>query len=140
MLTALRRAITTGEFKVELNLDFGRVSRAVDKAAFRSFSHAAASIRKDAAASIETSFEPSEPGRPPHTRRRNRLRRAIQYRATKEGAVIGTAFSAIGEAGAAHEHGETFHGDEFAERQFMQPALERALPRIPGDWRGAVGE
>lgn len=138
MIGELRRAITTGEVKIEWNLDFGRVQRAVDQAAFRNFGHAAASIRKDAQASIETSPEPSEPGTPPHTRRRKHLQRAIRFAADKEGGVVGPVYSVVGEAGAAHEHGETFRGDEFAERSYMGPALERALPRFASDWRGSV--
>lgn len=117
-----------------------RVKQAAEKDAFRNFGHAAASIRKEAASSIESSPEPSPAGSPPHTRRRNFLRRAIRYAYDKEGAVIGTMASVIGTAGEAHEKGIRYKGTEFPERPFMFPALEKSIPRFAGNWRGSIGE
>lgn len=119
---------------------FHRVKKAADKGAFRNFFHAASSIRKDAASSIIGSPEPSEEGEPPHTRRRNFLRRAIRFDADKEGAVIGTMASVIGTAGEAHEKGIVYKGVDFPERAFMFPALERQIPRFAGEWKGSIGE
>ncbi|MCE9555917.1 MAG: hypothetical protein K8T91_21420 [Planctomycetes bacterium] len=116
-----------------------RVADAAKKAAFRNFGHAAASIRKDAMASIERSDAPSEPGEPPHTAG-GLLPRSIAYAVDENGAVIGPRASVVGQAGAAHEHGETFHGDDFPQREFMGPALDRAIPRIGGEWKGSIGE
>lgn len=116
----------------------GRVLKAVEQASFTSFSHAAASIRKDAIASIEKSREPSAVGSPPHTRR-GLFRRAILFAADEYGAVIGTAASVAGESGAAHEYGGRYKDMYFSARPFMRPALERALPRIAGEWRDSVG-
>lgn len=128
------------EVKVKTENRFDRVQKASDKAAFRNFGHAAAAIRKDAAASIVSDAEPSEPGEPPHTRKRNFLRRAIRFDANKEGAVIGTMASVIGTAGEAHEKGIVYKGTDFPERPFMFPAMERNIPRFAGEWRGSIGE
>src|SRR6186713_2725290 len=93
-----------------------RVIAAAEKAAFRNFGHAAASISKDIKSTLETAEGPSDPGDPPHTHKGAYLRRAVRYAADKEGAVIGTMASVVGEAGAAHEHGLNFHGQDFPER------------------------
>ena len=126
-----------------------RVTVATEKAAFRNFSHAAATIRKDAVASIVDAPGPSDPGTPPHTHtagvtkkgkvRKGNLQRAIAYDATKEDAIIGPRFSVVGLAGRAHELGEVFHGDQFDERAFMGPALDDNLTRFAQDWDGSIG-
>lgn len=124
---------------VKVEDDTKRVVDAADKAAFRNFSHAAGSIRKDAIASIETSPKPSPPGTPPHTRR-GLIRKAIRFDADKEGALIGPVASLVGTSAVPEEFGGTYKGHEYPERAFMWPALERAVPRFAGDWRGSIGE
>lgn len=110
---------------------------AVNKAAYRNIGNAAASIRKAAIASIETRSTPSEPGRPPHTRR-GQLRRAILYSSDNITAVIGPVRSRMGPAAQAHEFGGAFRGQTFTKRPFMAPALEKSLGRFIGTWVGAV--
>jgi hypothetical protein len=119
-----------------------KVADAAEKAAFHNFSHAGASISKDAKGSIKTSDQPSEPGTPPHTRAKGgkNIRGAIRFAADKRGAVIGPLFSVVGESMAAHELGEAIKGEEFPLRETMGPALERAAPRLGGDWEGSIGE
>ena len=117
-----------------------RVVAAAEKAAFRNFGHAAASISKDIKSTLETAEGPSDPGKPPHTHKGAYLRRAVRYAADKEGAVVGTMASVVGQAGAVHEHGLSFHGQDFPERPFVAPAGERALPRFASDWQGSIGE
>jgi hypothetical protein len=116
-----------------------RVKDAADKAAFRNFGHAAASIRKDAVASIEVSPDPSPPGSPPHTRRRL-LPRALRFDVDNKGAVIGPRASVAGQVGHTHEFGGSYKGEDYPERPYMLPALERALPRFAGQWQGSIGE
>lgn len=118
------------------------VKAAADKAAFRNFVHAAASISKDVKGTLEKAPEgvASEPGSPPHTHRGAYLRRAVRYAADKEGAVIGPMASVVGKVAEAHEFGGEYKGQQFPERPFMLPALERAIPRFAGQWRGAIGE
>lgn len=116
-----------------------RVQQAADKAAFRNFSHAAASISKDVKSTLVKASGPSMPGEPPHTHRGTYLKRAVRYAADKAGAIIGTLFSVVGEAGATHEFGEERGGVDFPERPFMGPALERAIPRFAGEWQGSIG-
>lgn len=132
-----------------------KVEQAVEKAAYRNFGHAAASIRKDAQASIinapsrkrarrrkgrvvrRATHEASPPGKPPYTQR-GQLRRAIVYQADKEGAIIGPRYSVVGIGAEAHEHGGRHRGGDFPQRPFMFPALERNESRFADLWRGSV--
>lgn len=126
-----------------------RVSDAAEKATFRNVGHAAAAIRKDAVESIVQADGPSAPGSPPHTHtqkttksgktRKGNLQRAIAYDADKDSAVIGPRFSVVEEAGAAHELGESFHGQDYDERPFMGPALDKNLDRFASSWQGSIG-
>lgn len=115
------------------------VQKAADQAAFRNFGHAAASIARDARTSIETHPDPSPPGTPPHTRRRQ-LARAIRWSADKLSAIIGPLYSMVGTSGAAHEFGGKYKDETYPERSFMHPAAQRGAPRFAGDWQGSVGE
>lgn len=128
------------ELKVTTEFKPAPVEKAVEKAAFRNFGHAAASISKDVKSTLEKAAGPSAPGTPPHTHKGAFLRRAVRFAADKEGAVIGPQESIVGQAGAAHEFGGEFRGADYPERPFMQPALERALPRLAEGWSGSVGE
>jgi phage gpG-like protein len=116
------------------------VHKAVDKAAFKNFNHAAASISKDVKSTLEKADGASEPGQPPHTHKGIYLRRAIRFASDKEGAVIGPMASVVDQAGAVHEFGGDYKGNDYPERPFMYPALQRALPRFAGQWRGSIGE
>jgi len=123
------------------------VAKASDDATFKNFGHAAAGIRKTAIASIQPGDGPSTPGTPPHTHtqkvtksgktRAGVLPKSITFKADKEGAVIGPRESIVGEAGAAHEFGEEFRGDDYPERPFMGPALEANLARFASSWQAA---
>lgn len=147
--------------KVENKLQ--KVEQAAEKAAFKNFGHAAASIRKDAIASIKDAptgdrgrdsrgrftkakriDAGSPPGTPPYThgkgKRGRRIKKAILYAADKEGAVIGTAYSKFGTAGSPHEHGGSYKGQIFAERPFMFPALLRQAGRFAGSFAGSIGQ
>jgi hypothetical protein len=127
--------------KIKTTDDTKRVAKAADKAAFKNFRHAAASISKDAKASIDKApqGEASAPGDPPHTHKGQFIKRAIRFDGDEDGAVIGPMASVVGEVGAVHEFGEVYKGADFEERAFMGPALERAIPRIGGDWQGSIG-
>ena len=116
-----------------------RLKDATEKAAFRNFGHAAASIRKDVISTIEKQAGPSDPGTPPHTHAGGFLKRAIAYFADKLGAVVGPLHSVVGESGHAHEFGGYYLGTQFPERPFMYPALQRAIPRFAEDWKGSIG-
>ena len=120
------------------------VLRAAEKATFRNLRHAAASIRKEAAASIVPGDEPSAPGTPPHTgtakgKRRGVLPRAIFFAVDGDAAVIGPRASVAGTGGAAHEHGGRFRGQTYPRRPFMGPQLVAAAPRIGSQWAGTIG-
>lgn len=119
-----------------------RVQKAADKAAYRSFSHAAASIRKDARQSIKRSDTPGPLGGPVRSKRGRGgglAKRAILYKADQYGAVIGFAASKIDQAMEVHEHGGVRGGVRFPARPTMFPALERNLVRFHREWQGALG-
>lgn len=118
-----------------------RVKAAADRATFKNLGHAAATIRKQSAASIEVSGSPSEPGTPPHTRKRL-LKGSIRYAVDREQqeAVIGAEYSKVGESASAHELGGEFKGAEYEERPFMFPSLEANLDRFAAEYTGSIGE
>ena len=118
-----------------------RVDAAVDKAAYRSFFHAAGSIRKSARTSIE-SGKPGPPGGPIRTKKGRGgvlAKRSILFSADKQGAVIGFAASRIDQAIQVHEHGGVRGGVRFPARPTMAPALQRNLARFHREWRGIIG-
>lgn len=128
------------DFKVKIEEAIEKlVGHAVDKAKFRNFGHAAASIRKDALSTIEKSESASKPGSPIHTRK-GLAKRALQYAADKDGAVIGFAASIVGQSMSEHELGGTYKGAEYPQRPTVTPAMERGAPRFAGDWAGSVGQ
>ena len=119
------------------------VIKAVDKAAYKNFGHAAASISKYAKASLirVAAPVPSAPGRPPHTHKGVYLRRAIRWRRLdgNKGAVIGPQANFVGLAGAVHEHGRRYKGARYPQRPFMEPALQANLKRFQRGWKGSIG-
>jgi hypothetical protein len=160
-----RRAVSGGEFiagkqykggqfipkdalAIQAGLDARSVSRgikrlekAIRKAAFENFFHAAASIRKDARQSIKRSDTPGPPGGPIRSKRGRGgglAKRAILFKVDKTGAVIGFSAAVIDQAMEVHEHGKERGGVRFPKRPTMQPALERNLARFHREWRGAI--
>jgi hypothetical protein len=122
----------------KLTADTKALEAATEKAAYESFAHAAASIRKEAIASVEKSKEPSPVGTPVHTRR-GLARRAIQFHATKKEANIGFLYSRIGPAMAVHEKGGRRGKTTYQPRPTMVPAMEENLDRFVKDWQGSIG-
>lgn len=120
-----------------------RVDKAVDKGAFGSFSHAAASVRKSARESIVRSSTPGPPDSPIRTKRGRggglaKRPGSLLFWADKKGAVIGFVASKMDQAIEAHEHGKERGGVLFPKRPTMQPALERSLARFHREWKGAI--
>jgi phage gpG-like protein len=118
--------------------DVRKVREAADRAARRAFAKAAFRIGGVAIRSIKSSKLPSQPGDPPHTRKR-KLPRAISYFADALGAVVGPIASRAGDAGAAHEFGGEFRGQTYPARPFMGPALESQLDSFAGEFAGSIG-
>lgn len=148
------------DIRVRVEPDTKQLQNAVNEAAFKNFTHGAASIRKAAQGLIDKA--PLEPpkgrrrkgpasrrrvrrteagpaGRPIRTRR-GRARAAILYDVSEEGAIIGPRFSVVGESFAAHEFGERYMGQDFPPRPTMWPALEQSVGRFADDWAGSIGE
>lgn len=122
--------------------DMQRVAKAAEQAQFRNFGHAANRIMKDDKESIITSSEPSAPGSPPHTRGNagHNYRSAVRYDATKDDAVVGYIASMVGQSARAHELGEEIHGEEFAERPSIVPAMLKNVDRFADSWKGSITE
>lgn len=118
-----------------------RTGRFVSRAAFRNLFHAAASIARDAKASIRRSDRPASPGQPVRTRRAMYAKRAIRFdvAADRKSAVIGPQASMVGRSMAAHEIGGLYKGQRYPQRPVMVPALERAAPRFAGSFSGSIG-
>jgi hypothetical protein len=151
-----------------LHIDTKPLEKAVDKGAYKSFSHAAASIAKTGKAKIQraprvTSQQQKATKRDARGRflkgsgkksRKTRTipapvgqaphtksgqsRRAIRFEASKTGAVIGFRRSIIGEAMSAHEHGKRYKGTDFPQRPTMGPSLEENLNRFASSWQGSI--
>ena len=123
-----------------------RVEKAAEKGAYKSFMHAAASIRKEAIKSIRNKSrsgggKPGPVGGPVRTksgRGGGMARRSLLYSANKDGAVIGFVASRMDQAMEVHEHGGIRGGVQFPERPTMQPALQRNLARFHREWEGAI--
>lgn len=127
--------------KTELKSTPKKVNDAVDKAAYRSFAHAAASIRKSARESIVRSDTPGPPGGPVRTKRGRGgglAKRAVLFKTDKRGAVIGFAASKIDQAMQFHEYGGVRGGVRLPARPTITPALQRNLARFHREWKGAI--
>lgn len=87
------------------------------------------------------SHDHPQQGEAPNSRD-GRLRRGIRYAQNRSlgTALIGQTESSVGESGAAHEFGEEFRGEEYPERPFMGPALERNIDRFGGSFVASIGE
>jgi hypothetical protein len=126
------------------------VQKAVEKAEYKTLTHGAASIRKDAIASIVPGSGPSAPGTPPHThtqkitkRGKNKgkvragvLPRSILFKVDRAAgvAVVGTSHRLAGESGKPHEIGGPYKKERFDKRPFMVPAMTRQAARFGGSY------
>jgi len=120
-----------------------KVEQRVEKAAYRSHGHAAASIRKDASGSIKQrkkKRKAAPAGSPPFQHQAGFFRRALRYWVDRhrEDAVIGFLRSRVGPVAAAHEHGEMEGGRNYPERPVMRPALNRNRDRFAKNWRASI--
>lgn len=122
--------------------------RNIRKAAFQVFSIAQQSINP------APKGEASPPGTPPNTRIRiarsgknkgkrlsGQLERAIVYNFDRMSgsAVIGPRASFVGQSAAAHEFGGTFKGQDYPERPFMGPALDKTIPVFGNSFSSSIG-
>lgn len=119
-----------------------KIQQSAEKATFENLRHAAFSLSKDAKSTIDKSDSPSEAGSAPHTKGKkgHNLKGAIFTNIIRDSALIGPRASFVEDAGALHEFGERREGEDFDERPFMGPALDRAIPRFAADWAGSIGE
>lgn len=129
-------------FNAKSSFSAAPIQAAANKASFENIRHASFSLAKDAKSTIDKSDSPSEPGETPHTKGKkgHNLKGAIFTSVQKDSGLIGPRASFVGDAGALHEFGERREGEDFDERPFMGPALDRAIPRFAQDWAGSIGQ
>lgn len=141
---------------VQTNISTKPVQRDMERKTFRSVAHAAATIRKEAIASIQFTtniraylwktrkgrrkkvpyYQPSPPGRPVYGHRTaGFFRAAIAFAVERDNASIGPQHSKVGEGMKIHEHGGIRDGIQYPRRSVMQPALERNLDRFAKSMR-----
>lgn len=130
--------------KVSIDNYLPRLQPRIDQANYRALRKAAGTIRLIARRSIREApqGQASPPGKPPRTRGRKRLRESVLYAVHPAGdeAVIGPSRSMIGPAGAAHEFGGEFRGDDYPARPYMGPALSKAASggKLAAHWRNSI--
>jgi len=129
-------------YKVQTRDNFRRVRATRKKEDIKNLGHALRLLRVVARRSLKKpnkSGDPSPEGQPPRSPTR-RLKTSILYylNAAKTWGLVGPDYRIIGRAGAAHEHGERFRGDQYPERPFMSTALEKIRPRLSKFWARSV--
>lgn len=139
-----------------------QVMKAVDKGDFKSFAHAAASLRKAIIAGVKVNkevlgwittnrlskrgkrirariYRPSPVGSPVYSHKsKGWVSRGVKFEANKDGAVIGFAHSVYGDVMHAHEFGDWRKGQKFDPRPTVRPALDQNINRITSYWRGSI--
>lgn len=107
----------------------------------RSIKHSAAIVRKVAIQSIVKTkkWMHSAEGSPVFTHRGTFFRRGILFQASDDSAVIGPAFSKVGDVGYFHEFGKRRGRTKFPVRATMGPALEQSVNRFGNSFRGSIG-
>jgi hypothetical protein len=125
------------ETKVKSEWFGEKVKKHLEDTTFKSINHAAASLRMIARRSIRRRKKPSAPGTPPNTQT-GRLRDGIIFYATRTPniyAIIGPSYQFVGTSAVAHEFGGQYKHEKFPLRKFMQPAMEKIIPRLPAEWQ-----
>lgn len=136
---------------VQTSINTKPVQQSMERKTFRSVAHAAATIRKEAIASVEYSrevrsylwktrkgkrkrvpyYEPSQPGKPVRGHKSpGYFRQAIAFGVERDNASIGPQASRVGQGMRIHEHGGVRNGIQYPQRSVMQPALLKNLDRF----------
>ncbi len=135
----------------QMFFDRPKVKRAVDAARRRVLSKAGAFIRQTARTSIRKRKGTSKPGQPPHSHV-GLLRRFILfgYDRQSDSVVVGPVGFRASTAPRVLERGgtttvtrrrrgkRTERRVRIAARPYMNPALEKELPKLPDLWRNSV--
>lgn len=135
-------------------LDFDKVAKAAHAGSVRAMFRLGGFIQRTASRSIRKKAEPrilksgkrqtkkaSKPGNPPFSHAPHyRLRKMIRFQVDKAAPNVfaGVPESLSGGFAGAHEHGLSYKGDKFKRRPFMEPALKKAMPRIPEQFRNIL--
>jgi hypothetical protein len=127
------------KLKVKTRDQTKKVLSKAKKGNIKSLGHAGAAVRLTARRRIRRSKKPAAEGSPPHTRR-GQLKRAIAYAVEKDKGrvVIGPKQEIVGTSGKAHEFGGRYRDEQYEQRPFMGPALEKVQDRLPALWANSV--
>ncbi len=137
--------------KFESFLEFDKVAKAAHAGSVRSMFQIGAFIKRTSSRSLRKKAAPrvlksgkkqkkkaSPIGKPPFSHApRFALRRMIRFEVDKiaPNVFIGVRNSDSDGFAGAHELGMNYKGTKFPKRPFMQPALKKAMPRIPKQFR-----
>jgi phage gpG-like protein len=125
--------------RAKTKFDDRKVRRAARSGNIESLGHAGGAIRLAAQRSIRKGKTAAPAGQPPRTRK-GRLKQAIQYavETSRGSVVVGPNVDVAGTSGAAHEHGGQYRDENYPQRPFMGPALQKVKDRLPAFWAGSV--
>ena len=124
--------------RCELDFDEDGLVARIVRASRDILRRAGAYVRRVAQRKVATSPKPSQPGRPPHSRK-GLLKRAILFGSDGDRSVlVGPGFNFVGESASAHEFGGKYRRERYPKRPLMGPALKEAAPHVAKMWRDAV--
>ena len=124
--------------RCELDFDEDGLVARIVRASRDILRRAGAYVRRVAQRKVATSPRPSQPGRPPHSRK-GLLKRAILFGSDGDRSVlVGPGFNFVGESASAHEFGGKYRRERYPKRPLMGPALKETAPHVAKMWRDAV--
>ena len=132
-------------------LEFDKVAKAAHQGSVRAMFRLGGFVQRISSRSIRKKAQPrrlksgkmqkkkaSPVGKPPFSHAPHfRLRKSIRFNVDKRApnVFVGVPESLSDGFAGAHELGLAYKGDHFKKRPFMAPALEKALPKIPEQFR-----
>lgn len=116
----------------KISFNASKIIKKMAEQTAKNLGHAGNIVRKEAQQLIKPASEPSKPGQPPRSVS-GKLRSSIRYDVVDDFMVTIFPWRYYGnilEGGAKH----------IEPRPFMEPALNRSMPRIPIIWKGTLNK
>ena len=124
--------------KCEVEFDEDGLVARIARASRDILRRAGAYVRRVAQRKVATSPKPSQPGRPPHSRK-GLLKRAILFGSDGDSSVlVGPGFNLVGPSMSAHEFGGKYRRERYPKRPLMGPSLKESAPHVAKMWKDAV--